>query len=81
MKLKVYGYSGFVRDGTHVQSRMVVATTSKKVAAVLFRTTLHDLNEFGGETGNKDEIATAMSNPGKVFYRPLDDRGPFKEVP
>ena len=32
------------------------------------------LNNYGGETGNPTEITQAMSEPGVVFWRPLDDR-------
>lgn len=34
------------------------------------------LNNYGGETGNPEEIVLANAHPGQVIWRPLDYRGP-----
>jgi hypothetical protein len=36
------------------------------------------LRDYGGETSNAGDIAAAMSEPGAVFVRPLDEwRGEY----
>ena len=57
------------------QTVEILATTSKKKAAEI-------AGERGpwalfnlGETGNEQSIAQAMSQPGVIFWRPVDGRG------
>lgn len=60
------------RRGTQVQ--FVVAATSQKKAAALLGCTLGFLRDYGSETGNEDDLAQALSEPGVVFWREMDDQ-------
>lgn len=62
-KLKVF-HGRF--DGTN---REMVATATKKEAAELFGFSLHTLNQYASITGNKDDIAVALTKPGTVFIK------------
>lgn len=85
-KLKVYGITAFINapltpemlgSAPHVrQAHAVVAAPSKKAAAEAFEVSMYELNRSGGETGNDEDIAVALSEPGTVFYRPMNGRGP-----
>lgn len=63
MKLKVYGVN---YDG---KERLVVAASSQKLAAQLMGVTIGCMRDFGSVTGNKEEIAKAMIEPGRVWRR------------
>jgi hypothetical protein len=74
MKLKTFGLLLWVNKADPApngsrQVRAVVATTSQEKAAKSFRVSLHELANFGGETGNADEIRQAMSDPGTPFWK------------
>lgn len=85
-KLKVYGITAFINapltpemlgSAPHIrQAHAVVAAPSKKAAAEAFDVSMYELNRSGGETGNDEDIAVALSEPGTVFYRPMNGRGP-----
>lgn len=75
--LKIFGWRGqrLALDGPHRQSREICAVRFK---ADIFRLTGMKPHEQDGaclcETGNAEEIAQAMSSPGTVFWRGLDER-------
>jgi hypothetical protein len=68
--LKVYGWQGDRRE----QTREVVAAYSKaEVRRILGLSAYDNANLFNfAETGNAEEIATALSAPGTVFWKPLN---------
>lgn len=77
--LKVYRWTNWRSDlppaaNGNRQSHEVMAAPS--VAAVMRATGLsrHILAHSLGETGNDEDIATALSKPGTVFYRGINDR-------
>ena len=76
--LKVWG---MVLPGRKfVQVRAVVAATSQKEAAAAFGVSLYEFRNYACETGNREEIAAAMSKRGCVFSKPLDGHGvPYME--
>lgn len=47
--------------------RCIVAASSQKEAAHLFKCSLQYLRGCGSETGNKHELAAALREPGKVL--------------
>jgi hypothetical protein len=59
------------------QVRAIVAARSRAAAAKLFQVSDSYLKNYGCETGNDIEIATALSKPGIVFLGSL--HGPPKE--
>ncbi len=64
MKLKVYGWN---HEGRH---RVIVAATSWKKAVVAVPYTRAEYARiYGAVTGNAEEIAQAMSEPGVAFYK------------
>lgn len=74
-RLKVYGGGGMrpecpYAENRHGQTREIVAASSETAA-------LRILKPFGVrkgylcETGNPEEVALAMSEPGAVFWAPL----------
>lgn len=71
--MKVYGWRGFKAGMKNQQARFIVAAPS--VAAVLRLTgmTRYTFNNDGCETGNVGEVAQALSEPGVIFYRGLDE--------
>ncbi len=79
-KLKVYGWSGWrnelpPRPNGSLQSREIVAAANISVARALGARTNHGsapARSEISETGNRGEIAKAMSRPGAVFFRCLD---------
>lgn len=79
VKVKVYGWHSMRQACTGGgQTREIVAAKSKAEAArcagVRYPHELFNLTE----TGNSKEIETALSRPGVVFWRPVDDyRGPW----
>lgn len=62
-ELKVFGVSF---DG---RNRRVVAAPSQAAAARLTGMSPHSFRQYGGETGNAEEIAVAMREPGVVWSR------------
>lgn len=74
-KLKVWGWVGINPNPTngHRQVREVVATTTKRQAIEASGLSAYTFNQYAGETGNTTERVTALSDPGAVFYRPLND--------
>jgi hypothetical protein len=85
-RLKVYGWTGFVYgiDGNrhNRQSRCIVAAHSMEEAAEVcgYRSKGRMFNIT--ETGNVEEINTAMRDPLVQFHRGLDDHyKPFVKSP
>lgn len=70
-KLKFFSTHMMTPDG---QVEAVVAARSKKQAAILYSMTISSFNQWCSETGNAQKIEAAISQPGVVFARPLDDR-------
>ncbi len=64
-KLKVFG--GLMHMGSRGQLRTVVAATSQAKAAEALHTPLSQFRGWWCETGNKAELAAALSKPGQVF--------------
>lgn len=50
-----------------------VATTSQKAAAAAFGCSTYELKRWGGTTSNARDIEAAMTAPGEVFVRTLND--------
>ena len=76
-KLKVYGWQSFRVEcsSRSKQTREIVAASSKIEAVRLSgRTRLSELFNLC-ETGNKIELEVALSNPGQVFWCPLNESG------
>lgn len=75
-KLKVYTWQDFRRECPthHRQTREIVAATSKAAAAALVGETPRRLFNLH-ETAHKASVAKAMSEPGVVFWQPLDVHG------
>lgn len=71
-KLKVFAI------GTGQSDRSIVAASSRKTAALLVGCSYHYMAGYGSVTGNVEECAVALSQPGTVFVRGQDDRGPWK---
>jgi hypothetical protein len=73
--LKVYGVSNFRREcpsapnGSH-QTRDIVAARSMAEAARLCDVSASHMRNYGGETGNAEEIAICTAVPGIVFWSP-----------
>lgn len=75
-KLKVYGWTGTkaTPGSRQRQSRNIIAAHS---VAELLRLTGIPRSQYswsGGETGNAEELAAALAQPGVMLWRPLDDR-------
>jgi len=80
-ELKVYGWIGMRPSSEQEnwrefgsQARYIVAAHSVAEVCRLANITRSAYNWTGRETGNNDEVATAMTEPGTVFYRKLDLR-------
>lgn len=72
MTLKVYGWEGMRAPLSRNQTREIVAARSKaEVARIVGEKYPSNLFNLA-ETGNEGEIQKAMSEPGTVFWRPLD---------
>ena len=72
-KLKVYGFTkwraaAIPAPNGNRQTRNVVAAHSVAEVMRLADMSRNDYNLSGSETGNADEIAVAMSEPGVVFW-------------
>ena len=72
--MKVYGINWCGRE------RRIVAARSQKEAARLMRTSVHNLREWGCETGNQEEIEQAMLEPGLVWSCEITGRTDWKKV-
>lgn len=79
-KLKVYGWQGYrikecppAPNGSHSTREICAATSMAAVARAAGED--HPRRLFNlGETGNNEEIAKALAEPGVVFWHPLDER-------
>lgn len=69
--MKVYGTTLYSSGGQH---RAVVAARSKAEAARAFNITPHQARGWCEITGNAREVEAATSEPGIVFWRPLNAR-------
>lgn len=84
--LKVYGWTGARRRPdtpyNQSQSREIVAARSGAEARRITGITRTYWEQSAAETGNADELETALAKPGVVFWRPLNDRDgdPWDEV-
>jgi len=68
-EIKVYGWDYFrVIDGRRVQTREIVAAYSVAEVLRLAGVTRSDYYHQGCVTQNEDELALALSAPGRVFY-------------
>lgn len=75
--LKVYGWTGYDPqnvEGHNKQTREIVAAHSIAEVTRIADITRYEFNTYGSETGNSEEIALAMSDPGVVFFRGINDR-------
>lgn len=63
--LKVWG--GLIHMGARGQCRTVVAATSQAKAAEALHCTVSELRSWWSVSGNKDDLAAALSEPGRVF--------------
>ena len=75
-KLRVYSWQSFRREANiegnhHGQTREIVAATSKAEAARIARSTVGRLFNLG-ETGNSSELEAALTDPGVVYWKPLN---------
>ena len=56
-------------EGFQIQKKALVATTSQKKAAEIAETTVGDIQKYWGVTGNKSDIALAMSRPDTLMIK------------
>lgn len=77
-KLKIYGWQGMRREcpaapnGSRQTREICAAPSMAAVARIMGEKSPRALFNLG-ETGNGMEIAQAMSEPGVVFWKPLND--------
>jgi len=73
-KLRVYGWIGFRSEcqTNSRQTREIVAASSRAAAARIAGARSPRQLFNLSETGNADELATALAEPGAVFWQPLD---------
>jgi hypothetical protein len=78
--MKVWGMHIQARTPVHGhgQRRVIVAAKTKTAAARAFGESAYSFNLYGGETGNANEIAIAMSEPGSVFVFDGDVSGGYR---
>lgn len=72
--LKVFGVNF---DG---RNRRIVAAPSQAAAARLTGVSPHSFRQYGGETGNAEEIAVALQEPGVVWSRGFAMGGEWRRV-
>jgi hypothetical protein len=72
-RMKVYGWRGFKTGMPMGQARFIVAAGSVSEVLRITGMTRYQFNQDGSETGNAGETAQAMTAPGVVFYRGLND--------
>lgn len=78
MTLRVYGWQSCrpgVGLGVHNQTREICAAQSKAEVARIVGVRAPRLLFNLGETGNDEERAAALAQPGRVLWRGLDDWG------
>lgn len=73
-KLKVYGWTGYKISPGSRQSRNIIAATSVAEVLRLAGIKRSEWAWSGGVTANPEDVRQAMSRPGVMFWRPLDDR-------
>jgi hypothetical protein len=73
-ELQVYGWTGHRRDaGPRLQTREIVAARSRAAAARAAGYASPRQMFALMDTGNDEECAQALSEPGVVFWHPLDE--------
>lgn len=72
--LKVYGAHAVYLSGAVGQRRAIVAAQSKAAAARALGVSQYYAKSYVTETGNAEEIAQALTEPGVVFHHHIDDR-------
>lgn len=83
-KLKVYRWQSHRRECPthHRQTHEVVAAKSKAEVARIAGYDRPSQMFNLAETGNARDVATAMAEPGVIFWRPINDyEGAFTRVP
>ena len=75
LPLKVWG--GLMLMGSLGQLRTVVAATSQAKAAEALGLSLSELRGWWSVTGNKSDLAAAMSEPGRVFMAATRNGGDY----
>lgn len=65
--MKVFG--GNYNGSLH----LIVAAKTKKAAAELCGVSMYHFNQFFCETGNKEQLETALAKPGQVFAQRYKD--------
>ena len=74
--MKVFVWQGYRQEAPgHKQTREIVAVKSKNAVARIAGGKPFNL----GETRNREEIELALSLPGTIFWRPLDESGPWNQ--
>lgn len=75
--MKVYGGWTFDHRSRH-RGQLAAVIAAPSVAAVMRATdqTRDHINSYWSTTGNDEDIAQAMTQPGVLFVRPLDSRDP-----
>ena len=76
--MKVFGMT-LMNDHGPGQVRAIVAAPSMKAAAQAYQTTVYQVQDWASVTGNAEELAVAQAEPGVVFVRPLDEKGPWRK--
>jgi hypothetical protein len=81
MKLRVYRWQSYRREcpGTHSQTEEICAAPSKAAVGRIVGTNPRVLFNLG-ETGNAESIMQAMSEPGVVFWQPINSRGDWRRA-
>jgi hypothetical protein len=80
--MKVYGTMLLAAPGWPTecrQPRVVVAAKTKAEAARAMGITVYAFGQYGGVTGNPEEIAAAMSRPGVPFVQKAES-GPERRI-
>lgn len=77
--LKVFGYTGYrqaarIENNMLGQTREIIAATTKAEAFRKSGLTRAQFDNVVSETGNDEEIATALASPGTVFWQPHNYR-------
>jgi hypothetical protein len=77
-QLKVYGWTGYRTEAEASpngmqQTREIVAATSVAQVMRISGKTRHYLTNYGGETGNTEELRVALAEPGIIFWTELTD--------
>ena len=83
-QLKVYGWTGMRNESRgpknhHGQTREIVAAYSIAEVRRITGMTRAEWEHSGCETGNANEIQTALAKPGVIFWTSLNARGDSPE--